>query len=102
MGRSRIALPVLWVGVEEQPVLAANQFLIQVHEGEVFLVVGHVTPPPFVLEGASLEEVRRQAAAIGSVPVRALGRYALTPRRLAELIELLQRGQGMLDREAEK
>jgi hypothetical protein len=65
-------------------------------------VVGHVTPPPIVLVDADPEEVRRQAAAIGNVPIRTLGRYALTPRRLRELVELLQRGIGMLEPEAQK
>jgi hypothetical protein len=42
------AVPIVWVGVEDAPVITVNQFLLQVHEGEFFFVCGdaHSTGSP--------------------------------------------------------
>lgn len=41
-----IAIPVVWVGLDEQPVMFANQFVCQlVGPQEFVLSMGQVTPP---------------------------------------------------------
>jgi hypothetical protein len=88
-----VALPVVWVGDDDLSVVAVNQFLVQVHQGEVFLTMGTLTPPVIIAE--TPDEMRAQAEQIGVVPVRTAGRFAFTPRRLRELIKVLQRGVEM-------
>ena len=79
------------------PLQVANQFLAQVDvvAGEpdlLILTIGQAVAPPV------LGTPEEQAAALqraGGLNVMTLGRYTLTPRRLAELIELLQRMQSI-------
>jgi hypothetical protein len=89
-------LPIVWGGGEDLPVIFANQFLLQVHQGEVFLTVGTTLPP--VLIGTP-DQVRKTLEATPYVRVLATGRYALTRRKLEELISVLGQGIEMLDRE---
>ena len=89
-----LQVPVRWVGADDMPVLLANQFAIQHDQDEFTLSIGRVTPP--LLIGPSDEQVR-QAKALDFVPVRVIGRYAMTRPRLESLIELLQRHVRRLD-----
>jgi len=82
-----LQLPVVWVGVDEAPLLSVNQFIGQIEPGVAFLTVGQVTPP--VLMGTP-EEVDLQVQQLRFVPVRTVARFALTRPRLQELIGLLQ------------
>jgi len=63
-----VAIPVLWTGGEDLPVIMVNQFIVTVYEGEVFLSVGTLTPP--AISGPTTEDVKRQVDTIGYVPVR--------------------------------
>ena len=82
-----ISLPLVYVDVDESPVVVANQFVIQ-HEGEQFiLTVGQLQPP--IILGTSEEKIE-QARRLSHVPIRIVGRFGLTRDRLAELIEALQ------------
>jgi hypothetical protein len=83
-----IQVPVVWVGLDELPVLFANQFVAQVERGEIFLTVGQLQPPPIV--GATEEERREQVENIAYVPVKPVARIAMAPSRLRELISILQ------------
>jgi hypothetical protein len=75
------------------PVLAANQFAVQLsnEEGEpapsVVLTVGHVTPPIFL---GTPEEQRAAALAVESVNVQPLARFKLSAAKAAEFAGLLQ------------
>ena len=92
-----VPVPVVWVGVDDLPTVKINQFVLQVDPaGDVFLTVGTLTPP--VLLGDSAEELRKQVEAIGYVPIRGVGKYALSARHLHELIGVLQNGVKMLER----
>ncbi len=84
-----IQIPVIWVERESLNVQYVNQFLTQLEGDEIFLDLGTLTPP--VILGETPEEQRQQAERIGFVPVRTVTRVAMSRRRLAELIELLQR-----------
>jgi len=82
-----IAVPIVYVGGEDVPVLLANQFVIQHEQNEFVLTLGQVTPP--ILLG-TLEERREQAQKLAYVPVKVVARVAFTRERLVELIEVLQ------------
>jgi hypothetical protein len=92
-----VAVPILWVGAEDVPVIAANHFLLQVHEGEIFLSAGTLTPP--VVLGNDPEDLRRQIDAVSFVPVKTVARFSLNRRRLGELITLLDDGAKKYDDE---
>ena len=83
----QISIPIIWVGVEDAEVMMSNQLISQFEPGMFFLTFGHVTPP--VLLG-SPEQRAEQAERLGYVPVKTLGRFAITPRRLREFITVLQ------------
>jgi hypothetical protein len=81
-----VALPLRWVGVEETPLLVANQFLGQVvGPGEVILNFGAVMPPP-ILPGTPVEELQEYTY----VPVTAAARLGLNRTNLEQLIGVLQ------------
>jgi hypothetical protein len=74
-----------------------NQFIVQVDSaGDVFLTCGTVTPP--VLLGDKPDDLRKQAEAIGYVPIRMVSKFALSARGLRELISVLQTGVEMAER----
>lgn len=79
-------VPVVWVGLDEAPILLANQFVMQGDNDEFVLTIGQLAPP--VLLG-SLDDRRQQAEAIAYVGVKPLARVSLTSERLRELIEVL-------------
>ena len=83
-----VAVPIIWVGVDDVPVVFANQFVAQVDRGEVFLTVGQLVPPAII--GASEEERRVQAENLQYVPVKPVARIAMTPTRLRELVSILE------------
>ncbi len=74
------------VGVEDLPILLANQFILQVHDDGYLLICGQVAPP-LVLGGK--EEQRHQLEQIFEVPGKPLVRLALTRQRLVQLGQLI-------------
>ncbi len=93
-----ITLPVTYLGVEDVPILFANQFVIQHEKNEFVLTVGQLQPP--ILLG-SPEERKEQAKRLTYVPIRVVGRFGLTRQRLAELIEVLQSNLRTYDKKQE-
>jgi len=89
-----LSLPVVWTGVDDLPVHIVNQFLGQVHSGEIFLTLGVVAPP--ILLGV---EAEAGLPRLTYVPARPVARLALTPERLDELVRVLQRVRQMYDSE---
>ena len=83
-----IAIPVLFVGVEDVPILLANQFVIQHEQQEFILLVGQVAPP-LIMPG-SPEEQLEQARNIAYIPIKVVGRFGMTRERMVELISILQ------------
>jgi len=83
-----VKVPLLWVGLDDLPLLSSNQVLTQVDQDHVFLSFGAATPP--VLMGDE-EQVRDQAKRISYVPVKGITRLAISRRHLGELIDVLQR-----------
>jgi hypothetical protein len=82
----QLQIPVLWVGLDELPVMMANQLISQVGGDEITLAFGMITPP--VLLG-SPEEQHAQAGRIGYIPVRPVARLGFTRQRLGEFIKVL-------------
>jgi hypothetical protein len=81
-------IPLAWVEHDEVPVAFANQFIIQSQPDASFVIsVGQATGP--LLIGTS-EQVAELAAQIEFVPVRTLGRFAVTEVKLRELIAALE------------
>lgn len=87
-GHDAIPVPLLWVGIDEQPVLMANQFQGQVQQDEIILSFGTLVEPPIV--GSTPEERRAQVLRVAYVPVRPIVRVTLTRRRLEELQTMLR------------
>lgn len=85
--QNQVALPIVYVGAEDVPILFANQFVIQHSQQEFFLTVGPLQPP--ILLGKP-EEVQEQVKRLGYVPVKVVARLALTEQRLRELIKVLE------------
>lgn len=82
-----ISLPLVYVGVEDVPLLFTNQFVIQHHQNEFILTLCQVTPP--ILLGTK-QERREQAKRLSYIPVKVVARIAFTRQRLVELISVLQ------------
>lgn len=76
-----------WVGIEDIPILFANQFLLQFQPGEFMLAIGQATPPAIL---GTPEEMAEQLAGYTYVPVRTIARVGITRQRLQELIAVLQ------------
>lgn len=82
-----LQLPLVFVGGEEVPILHANEFVIQHHRDGFTLTVGQFAPP--ILLGDEAERLE-QAQQLSYVPVRVIGRFAVTHSRLKELIDVLE------------
>jgi hypothetical protein len=94
-----LAIPFRWPGIEETPILTANQFLLQIdpvgtEPDLMILTVGQATPPAVV--GTPDQQLRRLQE-IESVDVRVLARYSVTSRRLKELVDALKKVQAVFD-----
>jgi hypothetical protein len=80
-------IPLVWEETEDRPAIFANNFLVQHQPDEFVLTVGQVLTPPLV---GTPEERRAQLDRVSYVPIRILGRFAFTRRRMVELIAVLQ------------
>ena len=92
----RIDVPLVWVGLDETPIVFANQVLAQFFTDEFVLSFGQSFPPPIL--GATDEERRKQAEEIAFVSVRPVARLSLNERRMRELVDILQKNLEMFDR----
>lgn len=82
-----VALPVLWRGLDDHPILFANQFVVQNHGDGLLLTIGQFQPP--ILLGEP-EERLEQAKRLGYLPVNAVARLAFTRSQLGLLADLLR------------
>jgi hypothetical protein len=83
-----IAVPLVWVGVEETPILFCNQMVSQFDQDlETFLITfGQVSPPALM---GTPEQMREQVEQIAYLPVRAVARISVSRPRMAELHAVL-------------
>jgi hypothetical protein len=77
----------VWVGVDETPIVFANQFLGTVFEGEVVLALGQATPPALL---GTPEQQLEQARQLNFIPIKPMTRVAMNVARLREFIGVLQ------------
>jgi flagellar motor switch/type III secretory pathway protein FliN len=82
-----LAIPVLFIGVEDVPILFVNQFVISFQQEEFILSAGQLAPPILI---GSEEEKREQAKQLSYVPIKVVARLGMTAARLSELVSLLQ------------
>jgi hypothetical protein len=80
----QIAVPVVWVGVDETPIVFCNQVICQFDQDlETFILTfGQMSPPPLM---GTPEEMRQQAEQISFVPVRVVARLSASPAQMAEI-----------------
>jgi hypothetical protein len=89
-------VPLAWVGYDEQPVLLANQFLLQTQPDQsVVLGIGQMTPPPMT---GTPEQIAEQVSQIEFIPIRTLARVGLTEQALRELAATIQAHLDKYDR----
>jgi len=82
-----VTLSVLWRGLDDEPILYANQFVVQHEQDELIVTIGQFQPP--ILLGEPHERIE-QAKRLGFLPVNAVARLAFTRARLGELVKILQ------------
>lgn len=83
-----VQIPLVWIGIEEVPILLVNQFMGQVGlSGEVLLSFGQAAPPPVL---GTPEQQAEQVAQTAYVPVRSVARLGLTRDHLVQIIDALQ------------
>ena len=83
--KGEVQKPLKWGNVQETPVQFSNQVLVQHVQNEFVVSFGILTPLPF-LQPPTKEEVE----SIKYVPVQTVCRVGMTPRRLLEVIKVLQ------------
>lgn len=81
-----LQIPILWIGVEDLPLTAPNQFVGQSDGDWAYLTIGALTPPMLL---GTPEEQEEAATRLGYVQVRPIARMALTRKRLVELRDIL-------------
>lgn len=94
-----IQLPLVWVAAEEEPIQLANQFLVQFDKDTLFLSVGQTAPPAIL---GTPEEQFEQLKALSFVAVKTIGRFSLTRRNVAELIDVLTKVATAFDTKPEE
>jgi hypothetical protein len=93
-----IAVPIIWLGVEDVPILYANAFVGQFDPqtaDSVILTVGQMTPPAIM--GATPEEREEQVRQIAYVSIKPIVRLGLTVARARELVATLQASLDQLE-----
>jgi hypothetical protein len=85
-----VDLSITWEGVDNVPILFANQVLGQVgQQSEVILTFGQLAPPAIL--GETQEERVRQARGLTHISVRPIARLAMTRAGLEELVGVLHK-----------
>jgi hypothetical protein len=96
----QLQLPIVWVGLEDVPVLASNQMAIQhVGRDEFILTFGELTPPLLV---GTEEQRLEQAKLISFVTVTPVARVSFNRQRLTDLIRVLEENLARHDRTFEE
>ena len=85
--RKQRPIPIIVTGLDENPILFANHFVVQHHMTEFIITFGQVQPPIIL---GSPEQQAQQAEHISSIPARVVARIGLTPQRMTELVRVMQ------------
>ncbi len=82
-----VQIPLVWVGVEQQPIELASHFVAQVQAPDEIILTFGQTAPPMVF-GTQEEQATQLRASI--VQVKPLARISVTTHRLREMLTMLQ------------
>lgn len=93
-----IAVPVVWSGPEDVPILYINAVVSQFEQSlDAFIItLGQMTPPALV--GANPDELREQAEQLAFVHVKPVARLAFTVDKLREVVAIMQTNLDQLER----
>jgi hypothetical protein len=84
-----ITLPVVWVGLDDAPVMFANSLIVQHSaENEFLLSFGQLSPPPLLAD--TPEARHEQAQQVGYIPIKPVVRLGMNRQRVQELVDALQ------------
>jgi hypothetical protein len=85
---------LVWEDADRLPVLAANQFLVQlsviepeITAADVVLTVGYLAPPVFL---GTPEEQQEAAASVDHLTVRPAARFSIPIAKAGELARVIQ------------
>ncbi len=92
-------VPLAWIGVEDVPLLYADQFVAQLHQDMFILTIGQMVPPAFI---GTPEERAEQLEQIAYVPVKAVSRVTFNSANLDQLIGALQQMRNLRDGQQER
>ena len=87
-GTTGVPIKVAFVGADDAEIRYANQFVVQLAEREIILLVAQLAPP--LLMGTE-EEQLSQAKELGVVPIKVLARFGFNLERAEQLRDLLDR-----------
>lgn len=93
-----INLPIIWVGVDEEPIQFVNQMVSQFQENEFILTFGQLAPPMIV---GPPDVQREQVQTLSFVPVRPVVRVAMTADRMRQLVDVLSGNLATYDSQRE-
>lgn len=88
-------VPIVVVGLDDEPILFSNQFYIQHHQTEFIITFCQIQPPLLI---GTPEQIQQQAEHVTSVPARAVARIGLTHTRMMELVRVLQQNLQQYER----
>ncbi len=95
----RIAIPIVFIGAEETPIIYVNHVIAQFERDEFIVTVGQFAPP--ILIGTP-EERREQLRLVSNVPVRVVARLAFNRDRIRQLIGVLEENVKQYDKAHQK
>jgi len=95
MAEEQISIPAAWIGLEDTPILLANQFMSQFAQHEFIVAFGQASPP--ILLGTQ-EQRTQQLKQINFIPIKTIARLGFTRTRLQELVTVLQQNLDNYDR----
>jgi hypothetical protein len=93
----QVELQGRWAGVEEIPVVLANQMLAQTFQGGALVTFGQATPPALL---GTPDEQAAQARALGTIAIRPLARFLVPTGPLLEMAQALRTTADALEAEA--
>lgn len=88
MTEERVEVPLFVIGAEDVPIMFSNLMVVQHEQREFIINFGQYAPP---LTLGPPERRLEQVKAMPYAPVKIVARIGLTPERMAELIDALQR-----------
>ncbi len=88
-----IRILLRWEGIDDVPILMANQIFVRYQEGQVILTFGQALPPyELQIREETMARLQREGA-----PCRAVAQVAIAPVKLKGVIRVLNEIQGRIN-----